>query len=105
MIDSRDFLNAKKLAEAQLPLASGHRIAFAGGDDCNGHQRIWDALDKLHAKHPDVVLLRGGDARRDERITPARRIIPKFPISRSTGLEPSQSRCALKRIEGLADKT
>ena len=50
MIDSRDFLNAKKLAETQVLLPRGPRIAFAGGVDCNDHRRIWEALDKVHAK-------------------------------------------------------
>jgi len=57
MIDSRDFLNAKKLAETQMLLPRGPRIAFAGGAECNDHRRIWEALDKVHAKHPDMVLL------------------------------------------------
>jgi hypothetical protein len=68
MIDSRDFLNAKKLAEAQVILPRGPRIAFAGGVDSNDHQRIWDALDKVHAKHPDMVLLHGGGSKGAERI-------------------------------------
>jgi hypothetical protein len=68
MIDSRDFLNARKLAETQVLLPRGHRIAFAGGVDCNDHQRIWDALDKVHAKHSDMVLLHGGGAKGAERI-------------------------------------
>ncbi|PPD41757.1 MAG: hypothetical protein CTY15_13105 [Methylocystis sp.] len=68
MIDSRDFLNAKKLAETQVLLPRGPRIAFAGGVDCNDHQRIWDALDKVHAKHPDMVLLHGGGSKGAERI-------------------------------------
>ncbi|KAF0133219.1 MAG: DUF2493 domain-containing protein [Methylocystis sp.] len=68
MIDSRDFLNAKKLAETQVLLPRGPRIAFAGGVDCIDHQRIWDALDKVHAKHPDMVLLHGGGSKGAERI-------------------------------------
>jgi hypothetical protein len=68
LIDSRDFLNAKKLAETQVLLPRGHRIAFAGGVDCNDHRRIWEALDKVHAKHPDMVLLHGGGAKGAERI-------------------------------------
>jgi hypothetical protein len=31
----------------------------AGGIECNDHQRIWDALDKVRAKHPNM-LYRGG---------------------------------------------
>ncbi|GLS28402.1 Protein of unknown function [Mesorhizobium albiziae] len=36
--------------------------------DFNDHDRIWDSLDKAHAKHPDMVLLHGGSPRGAERI-------------------------------------
>jgi len=68
MIDSRDFLNAKKLAETQVLLPPGPRIAFAGGVDCNDYRRIWDALDKVRGKHPDMVLLHGAGPKGAERI-------------------------------------
>jgi hypothetical protein len=68
MIDSRDFLNAKKLAETQLLLPPGPRIAFTGGADFNDHQRIWDTLDKAHAKHPGMVLIHGAGPKGAERI-------------------------------------
>ena len=68
MIDSRDFLNAKKLAETQVLLPPGARIAFAGGPDCNDHARIWATLDKVRAKHPDMVLLHGAGPKGAERI-------------------------------------
>jgi hypothetical protein len=68
MIDSRDFLNVKKLAETQVLLPPGPRIAFAGGADFNDHQRIWDTLDKVRAKHPSMVLLHGAGPKGAERI-------------------------------------
>jgi hypothetical protein len=40
MIDSREFINARRRADAQVLLPKGTRIAFAGGVDCNDHQRI-----------------------------------------------------------------
>lgn len=68
MIDSREFIAAQRRAEAQLLVPAGSRIAFTGGSDFNDHQRIWAALDKAHAKHPDMVLLHGGSPRGAERI-------------------------------------
>jgi hypothetical protein len=68
MIDSRDFLAARRRAETEVLIPAGTRIAFTGGIDCNDHQRIWNALDKAHAKHPDMVLLHGGSPRGAERI-------------------------------------
>ncbi len=60
VIDSRDFLNAKRRNETQVLFPAGARIAFTGGPDCNDHGRIWAVLDKVHAKHADMVLLHGG---------------------------------------------
>jgi YspA, cpYpsA-related SLOG family len=53
MIDSRDFLAAKRRAEVEPLLPAGPKIAFTGGLDFNDHRAIWSALDKAHAKHPD----------------------------------------------------
>jgi hypothetical protein len=68
VIDSRDFVSAKRRAETQVLLPTGARIAFTGGPDCNEHARIWAALDKVRAKHADMVLLHGGTPTGAERI-------------------------------------
>ena len=68
VIDSREFLAAKRRTETELLMPPGTRIAFTGGTVCNDHRRIWDALDKVCAKHPDMVLLHGGSPRGAERI-------------------------------------
>lgn len=68
MIDSREFLAARRRADTEILAPAGTRIAFTGGTECNDHTRIWEALDKVRAKHPDMVLLHGGAARGAERI-------------------------------------
>jgi hypothetical protein len=68
MIDSREFLAARRRADTELLAPPGTRIAFTGGTDCNDHIRIWAALDKVRAKHSDMVLLHGGSPRGAERI-------------------------------------
>jgi hypothetical protein len=68
MIDSRDFLAARRRADTEVLAPPGPRIAFTGGTECNDHERIWAALDKVRAKHPDMVLLHGGSPRGAERI-------------------------------------
>jgi hypothetical protein len=68
IIDSRDFLSARRRAETEVHAPAGTRIAFSGGTDCNDVDRIWDALDKIRAKHPNMVLLHGGSPRGAERI-------------------------------------
>jgi hypothetical protein len=60
MIDSRDYLSAKRRAENEVTLPPGPRIALTGGSDYNDHSLIWEKLDKVHARHADMVLLHGG---------------------------------------------
>jgi hypothetical protein len=68
MIDSREFLAAKRRADNEVLLPAGPKIAFTGGLDFNDHRAIWDRLDKVHAKHPDMVLIHGGSPKGAERI-------------------------------------
>src|SRR5713101_9171882 len=68
VIDSRDFLAARRRADTEVMLPPGPKIAFTGGLDCNNHRLIWDKLDQVHAKHPDMVLLHGGSPKGAERI-------------------------------------
>ncbi len=68
MIDSRDFISAKRRAETEVLIPKGAKIAFTGGMDCNDHRRIWDTLDKVYAKHADMVLLHGGSPKGAELI-------------------------------------
>ena len=68
VIDSRDYLNARRVAETEVLLPKGPRIAFTGGHACNDVPRIWDVLDKVRAKHAGMVLLHGGSPKGAELI-------------------------------------
>ncbi|ACB27989.1 MULTISPECIES: DUF2493 domain-containing protein [Methylobacterium] len=68
MIDSRDFLAAKRKADTELLVPPGPRILFTGGQDYQDVDRIWAVLDKVRAKHPDMVLLHGGSPKGAELI-------------------------------------
>ena len=68
MIDSRDFIAARKRAENEVMLPAGAKVAFTGGSDFNDHQAVWAALDRVRAKHADMVLLHGGSPKGAERI-------------------------------------
>ncbi len=57
VVASRDFVRAKQRAETQVLIPAGALIAFSGGLDFDNHRLIWDALDKVKAKYPDMVLL------------------------------------------------
>jgi len=68
VIDSRDFLAAKKRADNEVLLPTGPKVAVTGGLDFSDHRLIWDRLDRVHAKHPDMVLLHGGSPKGAELI-------------------------------------
>jgi hypothetical protein len=67
MIDSRDFIAAKRRAETEVLVPAGPKIAFSGGDTAD-HKLIWAKLDQVHAKHPDMVLMHGGSPKGAEKI-------------------------------------
>jgi hypothetical protein len=68
VIDSRDFIAAKRRAETETMMPQGPKIALTGGLEFNDVSLIWDRLDKVHAKHPDMVLLHGGSPKGAELI-------------------------------------
>jgi hypothetical protein len=68
VIDSRDFIAVKRRADTEVMLPPGPKIAFTGGLDFNDHVLIWERLDQVRAKHPDMVLLHGGSPKGAELI-------------------------------------
>ena len=68
MIDSRDFLAAKRRAETEVLLPAGPKIAFTGGLDCNDHARSGTGSTRSTPSIPDMVLLHGGSPKGAERI-------------------------------------
>ncbi len=68
MIDSRDFLAARRKAQTDTLVPPGPKVAFTGGLDCNDVDAIWAALDRVRAKHSGMVLLHGGSPKGAERI-------------------------------------
>ncbi|MFY9294870.1 MAG: DUF2493 domain-containing protein [Methylorubrum rhodinum] len=68
MVDSRDFLNARRRLKAEILVPQGTLIAFTGGQDYQDVDRIWSLLDKVRAKHPDMVLIHGASPKGAELI-------------------------------------
>ena len=68
MIDSRDFIAARKRAEREILVPPGPKVVVTGGLDYNDHRVIWDRLDATLARHPDMTLLHGGSPRGAELI-------------------------------------
>jgi len=68
LIDSRDYLAAKRRTDLEPLMPAGTKIAFTGGTECNDVQAVWTALDRVRAKHADMVLLHGGSPKGAEKI-------------------------------------
>ena len=68
LIDSRDFIAAKRKAESEVHLPSGPKVLFSGGMDFNDHTSIWQQLDGVLSRHPTMVLVHGGSPRGAEKI-------------------------------------
>lgn len=67
LIDSKDFLAARRKADADVLIPAGPKIAFSGGDAAD-HKAIWARLDEVLAKHPAMVLLHGGSPKGAEKV-------------------------------------
>lgn len=63
LVTSRDFINAHRIARTTVLIPDGPKIVFSGGVDYQDYTAIWAALDKVLARHPDMVLLHGGSRR------------------------------------------
>jgi hypothetical protein len=68
LIDSRQFLAAKRHAETSVLLPPGPKVALSGGTNFNDHALVWARLDQVRERHPDMVLLHGGSDRGAELI-------------------------------------
>ena len=68
VIDSRDFVMARRRASTEILLPPGPKVALTGGTAFNDHNLIWAKLDQVQARHPDMVLLHGGSDRGAELI-------------------------------------
>lgn len=61
VIDSRDFLAARRRQRDQALAPEGPGVVFAGGTDCQDVDAIWSVLDRVFKKHPGMVLMHGGN--------------------------------------------
>lgn len=68
VIDSREFVMARRRAQTEILLPPGPKVALTGGTAFNDHTLIWAKLDQVQARHPEMVLLHGGSDRGAELI-------------------------------------
>ena len=59
-IDARDFLRARENEKTQAHLPEGTLVAVTGSKPVDNAQTICTALDHVHGKYPDMVLVHGG---------------------------------------------
>ena len=59
-IESRRFVKAKRYLENTMDAPEGTRIVFSGGTDYEDINAIWNTLDKVREKYPNMILLHGG---------------------------------------------
>lgn len=57
LIDSRDYIAARQANRVKLLAPAGTKVAFSGGPEYQDVNTVWALLDKVLAKHPDMVLL------------------------------------------------
>jgi len=60
VIDSRDFINAKRYKETNTLTPPGTLIALSGGINFNNTDAIYKALDGVLSRNPDMILIHGG---------------------------------------------
>ncbi len=68
MIDSRDFIKAKRYADTHVHIPQGPVVVFTGGSYYNNVDKIWAELDRIHARHPDMVLVHSAKSNGADRI-------------------------------------
>ena len=59
-IDARDFIRARKDRETRAHLPDGTLVAVAGGKEADDADAIWTTLDRVKARHADMILVHGG---------------------------------------------
>ena len=59
-IDARDFRRARRDRETIAHLPGGTLVAVTGGKHVADANAVFDRLDKVRAKYPDMVLVHGG---------------------------------------------
>lgn len=60
IIDSRDYINAKRYKETTTLTPPGTLIAISGGVKFNDSALVLEKLDMLYSRFPDMILIHGG---------------------------------------------
>lgn len=70
IIESRDYLAAKKFADTNVMIPPGTRVVVSGGPDFQDHNLLYTALDEVKARVPSpMVILYGAYDKGADRLT------------------------------------
>jgi hypothetical protein len=92
MIDSRDFLAAKRRAETEVLLPAGPKIAFTGGLNFNDHHAVWDGSTRFTPSIPIWCCCMAAVRRAPSGSPPAGPTLARFRRSRSSPTGPTTPR-------------
>ena len=109
IVDGRAFLRARSASKRRAAMPDGIPVLFAGGrmaPTCEADalalgNSIWETLDKVRARVPDMLLVHGGDTKGCDRLAASwaeRREVPQlsFSLDRRLG-----ARAGFKRNEQM----
>ncbi|MEP6868958.1 MAG: DUF2493 domain-containing protein [Novosphingobium sp.] len=109
VVDGRQFLRSRAASKRRATMPEGTPVIFAGGrmtptseaDALAFANSIWDTLDKVHARVPEMLLVHGGDTKGCDRLAASwaeRREVPQlsFSLDRRLG-----ARAGFKRNEQM----
>ena len=60
VVEARDYIKAREALKNEALTPEGSRVAFTGGKEYDDHNAIFNALDSVLKRHPDMVLVHGG---------------------------------------------
>ena len=63
ILETRDFIEARRAREQDAKAPQGPIVGFSGGADWTDTDAVFKALDRVHNRHPDMILAHTGQAR------------------------------------------
>lgn len=103
-IDALDFLRARQLAARERHMPQGPIVVFSGPALWHDFQQIWDRLDAIHARVPNMTLVTTGQRKGADAIAAAWAARPEKRVPLVTyGLYGTGSKVAFARNRKLVD--
>lgn len=103
-VDALDFLRARELAARERHMPQGPIVIFSGPAVWHDHQALWERLDAIHKRVPNMTLVTTGQRKGADAIAAAwaARAATRVPVV-AYGLYGKGSRVAFSRNRKLVD--